>query len=455
MNGIELLIWLIPAGLAVVMLAVLSLEHLLLLTLFLTPLSIQISYLTGGTGFDLSIPTEPVLALLLFITLFKLIVTREFSAKLLRHPVTVLIGLYLVWTLVTSVTSTMPGVSFKTLAYRMWFIAGFYIIGAQMFSSERFKRRYIIAYSTGLAVVVIYFLVRAGGAGLLNQQFAHSACYPFFNDHTSFGASMAFLLAPLTVILIRKSSSFTSRMFVSGLIILFMAGFIFSYSRAAWVSLIAALALSLILWLRMPVRLLTVVAAGFIVAMILSAGWIWQKMDSTTEDSSADLGQHLRSSSNISTDQSNLERINRWKCAFGMFEERPLLGWGPGTYQFNYGPFQKASDRTIISTDFGDAGNAHSEYLGTLSESGLPGALLYLLLTAFTIITGIRVWYRERRTYEGYFALAILTGLMTYAVHGIMNSFLDSDKIAALWWGFAAILVSMDIREKEMQAGRP
>jgi len=455
MNGIELLIWLIPAGLAVVMLAVLSLEHLLLLTLFLTPLSIQISYLTGGTGFDLSIPTEPVLALLLFITLFKLIVTREFSAKLLRHPVTVLIGLYLVWTLVTSVTSTMPGVSFKTLAYRMWFIAGFYIISAQMFSSERFKRRYIIAYSTGLAVVVIYFLVRAGGAGLLNQQFAHSACYPFFNDHTSFGASMAFLLAPLTVILIRKSSSFTSRMFVSGLIILFMAGFIFSYSRAAWVSLIAALALSLILWLRMPVRLLTVTTAGFIVAMILSAGWIWQKMDSTTEDSSADLGQHLRSSSNISTDQSNLERINRWKCAFGMFEERPLLGWGPGTYQFNYGPFQKASDRTIISTDFGDAGNAHSEYLGTLSESGLPGALLYLLLTAFTIITGIRVWYRERRTYEGYFALAILTGLMTYAVHGIMNSFLDSDKIAALWWGFAAILVSMDIREKEMQAGRP
>lgn len=449
MNGIELLIWLIPAGLAVVMLAMLSLEYLLLLTLFLTPLSIQISYLTGGTGFDLSVPTEPVLALLLFITLFKLIVTREFSVKLLRHPVTVLIGLYLIWTLVTSLTSTIPGVSFKTLAYRMWFIAGFYLIAAQLFSNERITRKYIIAYSSGLAVVVIYFLVRAGGAGLLNQQFAHSACYPFYNDHTSFGASMAFLLAPLTVILIRKSSGIISRVFVSALIILFIAGFIFSYSRAAWVSLIAALALSLILWLRMPVRLLAVTAAGFIVAMVLSAGWIWQKMDSTTEDSSADLGQHLRSSSNISTDQSNLERINRWKCAFRMSEEKPLLGWGPGTYQFNYGPFQKASDRTIISTDFGDAGNAHSEYLGTMSESGLPGALIYLVLTFFTVITGIRVWYREKRTYEGYFALAILTGLMTYVVHGIMNSFLDSDKIAALWWGFAAVLVSMDLRVKE------
>jgi putative inorganic carbon (HCO3(-)) transporter len=449
MNGFELLIWLIPAGLAVLMLAVLSLEHLLLLTLFLTPLSIQISYLTGATGFDLSVPTEPILALLLFITLFKLIVTREFSFKLLRHPVTVLIGLYLVWTLVTSLTSTMPGVSFKTLAYRMWFIAGFYLIAAQLFSNENFSRKYIIAYSAGLAVVVIYFLIRAGNEGLLNQQFAHSACYPFYKDHTSFGASMAFLLAPLTVVLIKKGGSVTARVFLSALIILFIAGFVFSYSRAAWVSLIAALALSFILWLRMPVKLLTVTAAGFIVALVLSAGWIWQKMDSTTEDSSADLGQHLRSSSNISTDQSNLERINRWKCALKMSEEKPLFGWGPGTYQFNYGPFQKASDRTIISTDFGDAGNAHSEYLGTMSESGLPGALIYLLLTFFTVITGIRVWYRDKRTFSGYFALAILTGLMTYVIHGIMNSFLDSDKIAALWWGFAAILVSMDLREKE------
>jgi len=454
MNGIEVLIWLIPAGLAVIMLAVLSLEHLLLLTLFLTPLSILISYLTGSAGFDLSLPTEPVLALLLFITLFKLIVTREFSARLLKHPVTVLIGLYLAWTLVTSLTSTMPGVSFKTLAYRMWFIAGFYLIAAQLFSNERIARKYIIAYSSGLTVVVIYFLIRAGGAGLLNQQFAHSACYPFYNDHTSFGASMAFIMPPLAVILMRKSSGVILRVFVSAMIILFIAGFIFSYSRAAWVSLIAALALSFILWLRMPVRLLTVTAAGFIVAIAFSAGWIWQKMDSTTDDSSADLGQHLRSSSNISTDQSNLERINRWKCAFRMTEEKPLLGWGPGTYQFNYGPFQKASDRTIISTDFGDAGNAHSEYLGTMSESGLPGALIYLLLTVFIVITGIRVWYREKRTFAGYFALAVLAGVMTYVIHGIMNSFLDSDKIAALWWGFAAILVSMDLREKEGQAGR-
>ncbi|MGB8357197.1 MAG: O-antigen ligase family protein [Bacteroidales bacterium] len=451
MTGTELLIWLIPAALAVVLLAVLSLERLLLLTLFLTPLSIQISYLTGKAGFDLSLPTEPILALLLLVAVFKLIVTREFSPKLLKHPVTVLVGLYLAWTLVTSLTSTMPEVSFKTLAYRMWFIAGFYLITAQLFVSDRFSRKYILAYAAGLAVVVIFFLARTGSAGLLNQQFAHSACYPFFKDHTSFGASMAFLIAPLTIILFRKGESMPKRILLTALIILLAAGFIFSYSRAAWVSLIAALALSVILWFKMPVKLLAVAAAGFIIAVIFSAGWIWQKMDSTTEDSSANLGQHLRSSSNISTDQSNLERINRWKCALKMFAEKPVFGWGPGTYQFKYGPFQKASDRTIISTDFGDAGNAHSEYLGALSESGLPGALIFIAMTFLILITGIRVWYREKKNFAGYFALAIITGLMTYVIHGIMNSFLDSDKIAALWWGFAAMLVSMDLKVKEKQ----
>lgn len=341
MTGSESLIWLIPAALAFLMLAVLSLENLLLLTLFLTPLSIQISYLTGGTGFDLSLPTEPVMAMLLIITVFKLVVTREFNARLLRHPVTVILGLYLVWTLVTSLTSTMPGVSFKTLAYRLWFIAGFYLISAQLFVSDTFRRKYIIAYSAGLSVVVIYFLVRAGGAGLMNQPFAHSACYPFYKDHTSFGASMAFLLPPLTVMLFRRGSSLAGRLMLSALLLIFTAGFVFSYSRAAWISLIAALLLSFLLWLRMPPKLLAAASAASLLALILSAGWIWQRLDSTTEDSSANMAQHLRSSSNISTDQSNLERINRWKSALKMFAERPVTGWGPGTYQFNYAPFQR------------------------------------------------------------------------------------------------------------------
>ncbi|NLD63397.1 MAG: hypothetical protein GX646_05825, partial [Bacteroidales bacterium] len=75
-------------------------------------------------------------------------------------------------------------------------------------------------------------------------------------------------------------------------------------------------------------------------------------------------------------------------------------------------------------------------------------ALLFLAITVSVIITGIRVWYRGKRDADGYLALAMVAGLMTYAVHGVMNSFLDSDKIAALWWGFTAIITAMDLEQK-------
>lgn len=449
MTGSESLIWLIPAALSIIAIALLSLDKLLLLVYFFAPLSVQLSYLTGSSGPDLSVPTEPVLAIILFITIFKMVVTREFSHALLKHPLTVIIFIYLTWTLVTSVTSSVPVVSLKTLAYRMWFIAGFYLLTAQLILSGRTMTRFLIAYSAGLFFVVLFFLAKVAGAGFLNQKFAHSACYPFYRDHTSFGASIAFLLPVLAIILFKARKEVLLKMFVFMVTVVFSAAFIFSYSRAAWVSLIAAMAAALILWLRMPQRLLAISSLVIIITLFFSAGAIWQRMDSTTEDSSADLGQHLRSSSNITTDQSNLERINRWKSALRMFADKPLTGWGPGTYQFKYAPYQKASEKTPISTDFGDAGNAHSEYLGALSESGLPGAALFLTLVFMVLFTGVRCWYHYGRRYDGYLLLALVTGLITYAIHGLMNSFLDSDKIAALWWGLTAMIAAADIRRKQ------
>jgi len=439
------LLWLFPAGLLLVLLTVLSLEKTLMLILFLVPLSLQWSFFSEIVPFDVSIPTEPLLALILFIVLFKLTVTGEFSPELLRHPVTVITGVYLLWTLVTSLFSGMPLVSFKVLAYRMWFIAGFYLLASQIFLRKQNFEKYILAYSLGLAVVVAYFFYRTDTGGFLDQKFAHSACYPFFKDHTSFGAALSFCIPPLSVMAFKKKRRFIFRVLLFALVLFFAGGLIFSYSRAAWVSLIVSAALSAILALKLPPRFLIISSSAVIIILILSAGFIQQQMDSTREDSSTDLKTHLESSSNISTDQSNLERINRWKSAVKMFYAKPLLGWGPGTYQFYYAPFQYSGDRTIISTDFGDAGNSHSEYLGPLSESGLPGALIFIILSFGAVFTGIKVWYRKGRNYQGYLSLAIVAGLVTYIIHGVMNSFLDTDKIAALFWGFIAMITAMDI----------
>jgi putative inorganic carbon (HCO3(-)) transporter len=152
-------------------------------------------------------------------------------------------------------------------------------------------------------------------------------------------------------------------------------------------------------------------------------------------DSDGDITANIESMSNISTDASNLERLNRWSCALQMFEEKPVVGFGPGTYQFLYAPFQKSSQKTIISTNFGDKGNAHSEYLGPLSEQGLIGALIVVALVFAVMFLGYRLVYSVKDKSLKILTITVLMGMSTYFVHGFLNNFLDTDKASVPFLG--------------------
>jgi O-antigen ligase len=128
-----------------------------------------------------------------------------------------------------------------------------------------------------------------------------------------------------------------------------------------------------------------------------------------------------------------------------MFEERPFFGWGPGTYSFVYAPFQLSGEKTIISTNAGDMGNAHSEYIGPLCESGVLGTLTFLGIVFTIIWTGWHLYYKLTDKVHRGLMLSILLGMVTYFLHGALNNFLDTDKASVPFWGFAAMLVAADL----------
>jgi O-antigen ligase len=188
--------------------------------------------------------------------------------------------------------------------------------------------------------------------------------------------------------------------------------------------------------------------------MVIGLYFIYQqqiidRLEKNKQDSSVNYTQHIESMLNVSSDASNLERINRWKCALRLFSIHPNLGWGPGTYQFFYGPYQMSREKTIISTNEGNKGNAHSEYLGPLSESGWPGLLSVLMLFTVIIITGNRVYQSAATAEVRILSLITLLGFISYFAHGIMNDFLDTDKASIPFWGFAAILVALDLYHRK------
>jgi putative inorganic carbon (HCO3(-)) transporter len=443
------LLWFIPPVLLLALLGFIAVDKFLLLIVFLVPMSVQLRFIIPEPAADIFLPTELLLAGLLILMCFKVFIFKEIDKKILVHPVSVISFCLLAWYLISSLTSTIPAVSIKSFLARLWFFAGFYLLTAEIFRKPERIRVYFSLYILGMIPVVAYYLFRMCQTGIFNQKAAYQAVRPFFNDHTSFGAALAFCIPLILYFLTAKEATRKKKIVLSILLFFFSAAFIFSYSRAAWLSLITAALLILFLILRISWK---IILPGLVIAIVVIAtSWsgLMIRLNENRQESSGKIMNHLRSVYNIRSDASNMERVNRWKSALRMFREKPITGWGPATYQFKYAPFQMASEKTIISTNYGEGGNAHSEYLGSLAEEGIPGLIFYLSLLFISIRKGIIIWKTHPDNQIRYMVLALIAGLVTYVVHGAMNNFLDTDKISALFWGMIAAIVSIDIRQNE------
>jgi putative inorganic carbon (HCO3(-)) transporter len=441
---------LVPLVLLFLALAVVSADKYLLVIVFFVPVSVPLSRLVEGLSMDMHLPTEPLLAGLLLLYMVKNLMGDRIDLKVLRHPVTLAVYFHLGWLFITCFTSTDLMVSFKMLISRLWFIVGFYLLATQLFRQEKRMHTYIWLFVATFTGVIIYAIIKHIPYGLDNQVMAHRVASPFYKDHTSYGASLGFLLPVLVgLFLLIKREDINRRFLMVLLILLFVFATLISYTRATWLSILASIGFWAILKLKIRFEIVLVVAA-ILVGLFLSVRTeMINQMEQNQVESSGELSEHVQSISNISTDQSNLERLNRWSCALRMWHDKPFFGYGPGTYQFQYGRYQRSYEKTRISTDFGTRGNAHSEYLGPLAETGVLGLLSILFVIGTTLYTGIRVYFTSKKRSIRIFSLAVLVGLVSYYFHGLLNNFLDTDKISVLFWGFTAMLVAMDIYHRD------
>ncbi len=400
-------------------------------------------------GFDMYLPTEPLLFGLLVVFLLKVLAERKFNKELLLHPVSQVIYLNLFWILVTSITSTMPVVSFKLLLTRIWFIVGFYFLAMKIFEKEQNFEKYVWLYVLPLYIVVAYAWSRHLGYGLWNREAAHYVVNPFYKDHTSYGAALAMFIPFLLGFSLHIYKNHKLKFFSIVTLAMLLMAFVLSYSRAAWLSTFIAAGVWLIIKLRIKFKPLLITFISVIAFFFAFQTQILMFLERNSDESSTNIMTHISSMSNITTDASNLERINRWSCAIKMFEEKSIFGYGPGTYMFKYGPYQITEERTIISTNAGDGGNAHSEYLGPLSESGVLGLLTFMLILGMVIYTAVKTYTRLEDKRLKTIILCALLGLITYYVHGFLNNFLDTDKISAPFWGFTAMIVFIDIQSRK------
>ncbi len=431
-------------------LAIFKLNTLYYIVMFLVPLSVNLDDIGIDLGVGMALPTEPLIVGMMLIFVLKLFFDGGFDKSITNHWITRFVVMHIVWIALTSITSSDPVVSIKFLLSRIWFVSVFFFIASQVLKTQENQRKVVWLYIIGF-IPVLFYTFYEHSIRNFDQTSANWVMSPFFNDHTSYGAVLAMVFPFLLWQCFSPRIEGVKRLIVWVVTIIFFVALVLSYTRAAWVSLVGALGVFIVLRFRIKAWMVITGALAVGVFLFTTLDSILLDMERNKQDSSSNLTEHVESISNVSSDASNLERINRWKSAWGMFLDRPAFGYGPGTYAFEYAPFQQSKDKTIISTNAGDGGNAHSEYLGPLSEQGILGTVFMLGIVLSVIIAGVRVYKSNLPKESRMIGLCLFLGLVTYYLHGILNNFLDTDKASALFWGFSVMILILDVQAKQLK----
>jgi putative inorganic carbon (HCO3(-)) transporter len=434
---------LFPIGLMLIFFALYHTEKLFLAIAFFAPLSFNIEELSQSFG--LYIPSEPLLmGLMLFLTAIQ-IKNPFLDQRIWKHPIIIATLVYVCWIFISSLTSSHVLVSFKFMLARLWFIVPILVFGTHFFKKENNRILFFWLFIIGTSITIAYTLVHHAQYGFGEKE-GHWVMYPFFKDHTIYGATVALVLPMSVSLYLYKRHTVLVQAILIVMIVLIIIGLYFSYTRAAWLSIIFAIAVGVVVHYRVNFKLL--LGGGVVVLLIVYLKWDRIEMElarNKHEHTTESFNERFQSAANVTTDASNLERINRWSCAISMFKERPVFGFGPGTYAFEYAPFQEPENLTIISTNFGDMGNAHSEYLGALSEMGVFGLLSFLGIVIAIFYSAIVLYHRYpiSDTKNRTLIMGIILALTTYFSHAFLNNFLDTDKAAVPIWGMCAMLIVM------------
>ena len=106
----------------------------------------------------------------------------------------------------------------------------------------------------------------------------------------------------------------------------------------------------------------------------------------------------------LSQDQSWLWRSEQWEAALAMAADRPVLGWGLGSYPMtlmNYATGVREA-RAVLRDGPSLWENAHNTYAQTAAEMGYPGLILTVLVPMTAVLTALLALPEIRRGLRRY-----------------------------------------------------
>jgi O-antigen ligase len=222
-------------------------------------------------------------------------------------------------------------------------------------------------------------------------------------------------------------------------VIVMAAGILVSQNRSAWFGTAAALLVVMFLYLRyhvleegIAVRKHALVVPALMVILIMGLAFSMRQVTSLV----LARAETLRT---VDTDRNVQWRLGMWSKAIRMTRDRPIFGWGIGTF-----PVQQAlyfhpdvptrSQKSILEGRASLSENAHNTYGQIAAELGIPGLALYLGVLLAFLATAARAVPRVRKGMRRLVLIGTIGAIVAQMVAAVGSPAWEFPEVSLFFW---------------------
>jgi putative inorganic carbon (HCO3(-)) transporter len=338
---------------------------------------------------------------------------------LIRTPLDTPVLIYLFIVLTSALFGVNPGRSLISMA-SLWHIA-LCLIVVNMVSTPNLARRLIFLIVGMGALNGLYGILQhvTGGLDLfafgrperILQMHGIVRASGVFDHYMTFSGQMLMLGALVSGLILFWADGWVLWA-LSGAVVLLFGGVISSWTRNAWLGLLAGVLVVGGFKDRTTLARTVLLVTAIVSALILLSPGI--------RDRVASMG-------NVKSDGSNIERLNIWRTTVDMIRDRPLLGVGKGNYT-------TVMDQYRERYGAGAHSHAHNTLLQVTAENGLVGLIGYLYIWFVFFREMIRTLKPETGSLTRGVAVGVIGALVGFHVAGLFEYNLGDSEVDAMMW---------------------
>lgn len=439
---------LIPFGLIVVYVGITNFRILYYLLLFSIPFSIEYSF-SNSLGTDL--PDEPLMIGLMLITFIYIFSNyKSIPTNFFTQLIVLTLIIHLFWIFVTAFTSINVTASFKIFAAKIWYATSFCLLSAIVLKTKEDLKQAFWCIYIPLTLLIIQVIIRHALLGFSFDEI-NEPMTPFFRNHVNYAAIVSIFFPFLLLARTWYEKKTFIRSLLNFSVLLYTAAIYLSYTRTCYIALLAIIPCYFVVRFKLMKQAIAIFGIAMTALMLfLFTNNNYLKFAPTFEDTILHdgLGEHL-SSTFEGKDVSSMERVYRWVAAARMFQDKPLLGFGSGTFYPTYKRYTVTSFETYVS-DNPERSSAHNQALLILTEQGIIGLAIFLILYATVFIQGEKIYHRTMNADAKRTIMMLIVMMAMVFVNLTLSDMLESDKVGPFFFLGIALMSAIDIREQSL-----